>query len=214
MSNLEENPEKETNEVLAAEKLLSNALGGKSGFIDSGLPTLVFLLVWTFNGSELQSAIIAAAGVAIVLTILRLIHRKSLQQVFGGILGVAVSAYFANRTGEAKDFFMPSILKNLGYGLAILLSIIFRHPIVGYIVGGLKGDFSSWRKDPSLLKFYSLVTWWWVGLFAVRLLVQVPLYLTNQVQLLGTLNATVLGYPIFLAVVWVTYRALKARGIY
>jgi hypothetical protein len=175
---------------------------------------LVFLLVWTFNGSELQSAIIAAAGVAVVLTILRLIQRKTLQQVFGGILGVAVSAYFANRTGEAKDFFMPSILKNLGYGLAILLSIIFRHPIVGYIVGGLKGDFSSWRKDPSLLKFYSLITWWWVGLFAVRLLVQVPLYLTNQVQLLGTLNATVLGYPIFLAVVWVTYRALKARGIY
>ncbi len=214
MSNLENYSEKETNEVLAAEKLLSNALGGKTGFIDSGLPTIIFLSVWTFNGRILQTALMAAGGVALLLAILRIIQKKSLQQVFGGIVGVAVSAYFANRTGEAKDFFMPSILKNLGYGLVILLSIVFRHPIVGYIVGGLKGDLTGWRKDASLLKFYSLITWWWVGLFAVRLIFQVPLYLTNQVQLLGTLNATVLGFPIYLAVVWVTYRALKARGIY
>lgn len=214
MSNQEQNFEKESNDVLAAEKLLSNALGGKSGFIDSGLPTLIFLSIWTFNGRELQPALVAAGITGILLAVLRLYQKKSLQQVFGGLVGLAISAYFANRSGEAKDFFLPSILKNLGYGAVILLSIIFRHPIVGYIVGGLKGDLTGWRSDPSLLKFYSLITWWWVGLFAVRLIFQVPLFLTNQVQLLGTLNATVLGFPIYLAVVWVTYRALKARGIY
>lgn len=209
-----EKPENETNEVLAAEKLLSNALGGKTGFIDSGLPTLVFLMIWTFNGNVLQPALIAAATVGAVLAILRLIQRQSLQQVIGGLVGVAISAYFANKSGEAKDYFLPSILKNLGYGSVILLSIVFKHPIVGYIIGGLKGDLQGWRKDATLLKFYSLITWWWVGLFAVRLLVQVPLFLSNQVQLLGTLNATVLGFPLYLAVVWVTYRALKSRGIY
>ncbi|MEY2672984.1 MAG: hypothetical protein RL228_920 [Actinomycetota bacterium] len=214
MSNQDQNFEKESNDVFAAEKLLSNALGGKSGFVDSGLPTLVFLSIWTFNGRVLQSALIAAGAVGVLLAILRLLQKKSLQQVLGGLIGLAVSAYFANRSGEAKDFFLPSILKNLGYGSVILLSIILRHPIVGYIVGGLKGDLTGWRKDPDLLKFYSLITWWWVGLFAVRLLFQIPLFLTNQVQLLGTLNATVLGFPIYLAVVWVTYRALKNRGIY
>jgi hypothetical protein len=207
-------PENETNEVFAAEKLLSNALGGKTGFIDSGLPTLVFLMIWTFNGNVLQPALIAAAIVGAVLAILRLVQRKSLQQVIGGLVGVAISAYFANKSGEAKDYFLPSILKNLGYGSVILLSIVFKHPIVGYIIGGLKGDLQGWRKDAALLKFYSLITWWWVGLFAVRLLVQVPLFLSNQVQILGTLNATVLGFPLYLAVVWVTYRALKSRGIY
>ncbi len=207
-------PDNETNEVFAAEKLLSNALGGKTGFIDSGLPTLVFLMIWTFNGNVLQPALIAAAIVGAVLAILRLVQRKSLQQVIGGLVGVAISAYFANKSGEAKDYFLPSILKNLGYGSVILLSIVFKHPIVGYIIGGLKGDLQGWRKDAALLKFYSLITWWWVGLFAVRLLVQVPLFLSNQVQILGTLNATVLGFPLYLAVVWVTYRALKSRGIY
>lgn len=207
-------PDNETNEVFAAEKLLSNALGGKTGFIDSGLPTLVFLMIWTFNGNVLQPALIAAAIVGAVLATLRLVQRKSLQQVIGGLVGVAISAYFANKSGEAKDYFLPSILKNLGYGSVILLSIVFKHPIVGYIVGGLKGDLQGWRKDAALLKFYSLITWWWVGLFAVRLLVQVPLFLSNQVQILGTLNATVLGFPLYLAVVWVTYRALKSRGIY
>ena len=207
-------PDNETNEVFAAEKLLSNALGGKTGFIDSGLPTLVFLMIWTFNGNVLQPALIAAAIVGAVLALLRLVQRKSLQQVIGGLVGVAISAYFANKSGEAKDYFLPSILKNLGYGSVILLSIVFKHPIVGYIIGGLKGDLQGWRKDAALLKFYSLITWWWVGLFAVRLLVQVPLFLSNQVQILGTLNATVLGFPLYLAVVWVTYRALKSRGIY
>ncbi|MEN9693320.1 MAG: hypothetical protein RLZZ330_964 [Actinomycetota bacterium] len=211
MSQIENNDE---NQVVAAEKLLSNALGGKSGFIDSGLPTIVFLLIWTFNGNELQPALIAAGAIGIALTALRLIQGKSLQQVFGGIAGVAISAYFATRSGEAKDYFLPSILKNLGYGAGILISILIKHPILGYIIGGLKGDLQGWRKDKDLLKFYSLITWWWVGLFAVRLIVQVPLFLSNQVQLLGTLNATVLGFPIYLAVVWVTYRALKNRGIY
>jgi hypothetical protein len=210
----QEEPQNETNEVFAAEKLLSNALGGKTGFIDSGLPTLVFLMIWTFNGNVLQPALIAAAIIGAALAILRLVQRKSLQQVVGGLVGVAISAYFANKSGEAKDYFLPSILKNLGYGSVILLSIVFKHPIVGYIIGGLKGDLQGWRKDASLLKFYSLITWWWVGLFAVRLLVQVPLFLSNQVQLLGTLNATILGFPLYLAVVWVTYRALKSRGIY
>jgi hypothetical protein len=211
VSQIENNDE---NQVVAAEKLLSNALGGKSGFIDSGLPTIVFLLIWTFNGNELQPALIAAGAIGIALTALRLIQGKSLQQVFGGIAGVAISAYFATRSGEAKDYFLPSILKNLGYGAGILISILIKHPILGYIIGGLKGDLQGWRKDKDLLKFYSLITWWWVGLFAVRLIVQVPLFLSNQVQLLGTLNATVLGFPIYLAVVWVTYRALKNRGIY
>ncbi len=214
MSEPNQNIEKESNDVFAAEKLLSNALGGKSGFIDSGLPTLVFLSMWTFNGNKLQPALVAAGIVAVALAVLRLVQRKPLQQVLGGMVGVGVSAYFANRNGDAKDFFLPSIWKNLGYGTAILLSILFKHPIVGYIVGGLKGDLQGWRKDASLLKFYTLITWWWVGLFAVRLIVQVPLFMSNQVQLLGTLNATVLGFPIYLAVVWVTYRALKARGIY
>ena len=211
MSQLENNDE---NQVLAAEKLLSNALGGKSGFIDSGLPTIVFLLIWTFNGNQLKPALIAAGVIAALLTILRLIQGKSLQQVIGGIAGVAISAYFATRSGEAKDYFLPSIIKNLGYGAGILISILVKHPILGYIIGGLKGDLQGWRKDKELLKFYSLITWWWVGLFAVRLIVQVPLFLSNQVQLLGTLNATVLGFPIYLAVVWLTYRALKNRGIY
>ncbi len=214
MSSPNENLENESNDVLAAEKLLSNALGGKTGFIDSGLPTLIFLSVWTFNGNTLEPALIAAGVVGLLLAGLRLIQRKSLQQVVGGLVGVAISAYFASRSGDAKDYFLPSILKNLGYGSVILLSILFKHPIVGYIIGGLKGDLQGWRKDKSLLKFYSLITWWWVGLFAVRLLVQIPLFLSNQVQLLGTLNATVLGFPLYLAVVWVTYRALKARGIY
>ncbi|MEB4616175.1 DUF3159 domain-containing protein, partial [Leucobacter sp. M11] len=52
----------------------------------------------------------------------------------------------------------------------------------------------------------------WVGLFAARLAVQVPLYLANNADLLG-LARIVMGMPLFALVVlftWLTLRRFAA----
>lgn len=200
----------ESNDVVAAEQLLSNALGGWTGILDSGLPTAIFLLVFTVNGQVLQPALIAAVVTALVLAVIRVIRKKSLQQVISGLIGVAIAAWFSSRTGEAEDFFLPGILTNIAYGVGLLISVIVRHPLIGYLVGGLTGDLTSWRSNPADLRFYRLVTLWWVGMFGFRVAVQLPLYLAGAVELLGTAKL-VMGWPLYLAVAFVTYRAVTAR---
>jgi hypothetical protein len=197
-------------DLVATEKLLQQTLGGSRGLIDSALPTVAFLTTFTLTSQNLQSASIAAGAAAVGLVGLRLIQRKSLQQVFSGVIGVAIAIWFTRNTGKAEDFFLPGLLTNAAYAVGITLSIIFRNPFLGFVVGGLKGDLLGWRKNPRELKFYSLISWWWVGMFSVRLAVQLPLYFAAQLELLGTAKL-IMGWPLYLAVVWITYRAVKAR---
>lgn len=205
---LEEHP---AQDVAAAEQLLSNALGGWRGVIDSGLPTAVFLIAWTVADNVLKTAVTAAGIAAGILVVVRLLRRQSLQQVLSGLLGVGIAIWFTSRTGKAEDFFLPGILTNAAYATGIALSILFRHPAIGYVVGALKGDLTGWRKAPEKLRLYTLISWWWVGLFSLRLAVQLPLYLAGNLEWLGTAKLA-LGWPLYLAVVWVTYRAVTAAG--
>lgn len=205
-------PESAANELIATEQLLAKAIGGWRGMLDSGLPTAVFLGVFTAGGNDLRVSAIAAVSVALLIAVIRAVQRRSLQQVASGLLGVVVSAYFATRTGKAEDYFVPSLITNLAYGLAIAVSALARYPLLGFVIGGLQGDLLGWRQDPSKLRLYTRLSWLWVGVFALRLVVKTPLYLLGNVQLLGTVHL-IMSWPLYLAAVYVTYRAVRvSRG--
>lgn len=53
-----------------------NALGGAKGLIDSGLPAVIFLVVFNISG-ELRNAIWGALALSLALAIYRLADRKS-----------------------------------------------------------------------------------------------------------------------------------------
>jgi hypothetical protein len=46
-------------------------------------------------------------------------------------------------------------------------------------------------------------------MFAIRLVVQYPLYVSGNVNLLGTARL-VMGYPLFIATAWVTWLVIKS----
>jgi hypothetical protein len=211
MSDQPKNSDEEPNDVVASEKLLANALGGAKGLIDSSLPTIAFIVLFTIVKVELMSAVYVALGTAALLAVIRLLQKNSLQQVVSGLIGVAIAAWFVSRSGRAEDYFLPGLLTNLAYGIGILISILIRFPAVGFVVGALTGDVLGWRKDPAKIRLYSLVSWWWVGMFSLRLLVQVPLYLAGSLELLATARL-IMGWPLYLAVAFVTYRAIKAQA--
>lgn len=94
------------------DKVLS-ALGGKRGLIDSGLPALVFLIVFNLTGNNLNTAIYAAVLISIILTALRLIKRETIQHAFSGLIGVAICAFFSRRSGNAEDFYLPGLYLSL-----------------------------------------------------------------------------------------------------
>lgn len=187
---------------------LAKTIGGPRGIVESVLPYTIFSIVYGFS-EDLRASIIASAVPVVVLVIWRLVARESLQQVISGAVGIALGAYIAEKTGSAANFFLPSIFKNLGYGAFYAISNLVRWPLIGVIIGPMVGEFWHWRHDKPRYTAYWWATWVWVGLFAVRLLVQVPLYLADQVTLLGTLNGLVLGIPLFALTIYLSWLILR-----
>ena len=64
-----------------------------------------------------------------------------------------------------------------------------------------------WRHDPALRRAYAAASWIWVALFYSRLIVQTPMYLAGWVEVQGIVKI-VMGYPLFLAAAYFTYRVL------
>lgn len=189
---------------------LLEALGGPQGIADSSLPALAFVLVYTFNGNELSSAAWVAVGIGALITVFRLLRRESLQFALAGFAGVALAAFIASKTGKAEDFFLPGLLLNAAYALAYLISIAVRWPLIGVILGPIGGEGMAWRKDPEMVRLYSRASWIWVGVFSLRLAVQLPLYFAGALLALG-IAKTAMGLPIFLLAIWLTFLVLK-RG--
>ena len=184
-----------------------NAMGGKKGLLDSGLPALIFLVIFNVT-KDVQQAAYGALALSLILTIVRLARRETIQHAISGVIGVAICAWLSNRTGKAEDFYLPGLWTNAIYGVVYLVSIIVRWPIIGVIIGPLLEENLRWRKDPIRTKVYVKATWLWVGMFAVRLLVQYPLYVSGNVNVLGTARL-VMGYPLFIATAWATWIVIK-----
>jgi intracellular septation protein A len=191
--------------------LLASALGGWAGVIDAGLPFMVFTIVYLVTDRDLETTLYAAVGSAAVLALLRLVRRQSLQQVFSGLIGIAIAAFLAQRTGNADNFFLPGIITNAAYASACLISIAIHKPLLGYVIEAMRGRDMSWVKDPVSLRLFSTITWLWVLIFGVRVAIMFPLYLMGQTAALGTLKI-LLGYPLFAFGIFATFRLLaKAK---
>jgi len=205
---VEPQPDHETTADVRAESLLlERAIGGWRGIIDSGLPTMVFITAYIITGQELRPSVIAAVIAGLLIVAWRLIRRQPLQQVGAGLLGLAVSAIFTWKTGRAENFFLPGLLTNLAYGTAFLISILVRWPLLGIAMGYLASEGTAWRREPALRRTYAAASWLWVLLFFGRVIVQVPLYLAGWVTALGIVKI-VMGWPLFLAAAYFTYRVL------
>ena len=67
---------------------------------------------------------------------------------------------------------------------------------------------TAWRSDRALLRRYTLATWLWIGMFALRLAVQIPLYFSSSVGWLGTARL-VMGVPLWALVLWGTWLLVR-----
>lgn len=201
---MSEQPEDVRQEAL----LLERAIGGWRGIIDSGVPTAVFVVAYIATGQDLRSSLIAAIVAGGLIAVWRLVRREPLTQIGAGFVGLLFSAWFASRTQNASDVYLPGMLTNLGYGTAFLVSILVRWPLIGIAMGFLTGDGTAWRQDPDLRRVYAAASWIWVGLFYSRLLVQTPMYLAGWVEVQGVVKI-VMGYPLFLAAAYFTYLVLR-----
>jgi hypothetical protein len=183
---------------------LAELLGGRGGAVDASLPPVAFVAGWLLAGQSIAVGAGAAIACGVVIGAVRLSRGERPRAAVVSVALVVIAALVALYTGRAEDFFLIQLLSNAASALAWAASIVIRWPLLGVVVGVVVGQRTRWRRDPDLLRAYSVASWAWVGQYVVRVLVFGALWLSGQVLALGVARA-VLTWPlqaVCLAVSW------------
>jgi hypothetical protein len=186
------------------------SMGGWRGIVESVLPSVAFLVIYTVWQNLLASLVISV-GIAAVFTVVRLAMRQSAAAAIGGLVAAAGAAVLSLLTGRAQDNFLWGFTLDAVYGTALLISALVGWSIIGLAVGFLMNEGVAWRRSKRKRRAFFWLTLMWVALFYARLAVQLPLYFAGDVTALGS-TKLIMGLPLFAPLVAVTW--LAVRGLY
>lgn len=140
----------ESGPLLAFDRhLVLEQLGGWRGTIDASLPTIAFVVGNAVGG--LGAGVWAALGTALLVFLLRLVRRESVQQAVSGLLAVGVAVAIAAGSGQARDYFVFGILRNALIGAVLVLSVPLRRPLIGVLAEFLAPSHLGSLSSASLL---------------------------------------------------------------
>jgi hypothetical protein len=186
------------------EAALFEAFGGLRGMIETVLPGLLFVTIYTIN-KDLHLSAIAALGVSLLLVVVRLVRRDTVKHAFSGVFGVAFGVVFAMMTGNAKDFYLPGMLYTLGLALAYIITTLCGVPLIGLMLGPVFKENLSWRtRNPGRKKAYAKASWAWGLILLGKCAILFPLYWWADTTQLGWVLVA-LKIPPFLLAVWLTW---------
>lgn len=197
-------------------RALLGAMGGVRGLVESIVPGVGFLLVYTIGrAAGLPAPLLVPVSVAVpgalglLFVAARLIQRQPVTLAVAGLFGLLVSAILAIVTGRASNNFLLGFGIDLALALVMIVSIAARRPLIGLVVGMLAGDASGWRTDRAKRRVALVATILWAAFPLARLVVQVPLYLADLTTALGATKLA-MGVPLYAAVVWVTWLLVRS----
>ena len=179
---------------------LKSVLSGST--MDAILPPIVFVIVNGLFG--LEAAVVSALALAVILGVIRLIRKQSLGYALGGILGVGLAAGLALLTQEAASYFIPAIVSSGLLVLAAVVSNLIGKPLAAWVSHLTRGWPMAWFWRKDVKPAYREVTWFWALFFALRLGLQVFLYLQGEAGTLAWAN-TLLGWPVTIVVLVGSY---------
>nr|BFE62596.1 DUF3159 domain-containing protein [Dactylosporangium thailandense] len=181
---------------------MAQQLGGVRGLVESSIPITLFIVV-NFLGDHykwwsLQTSLIIAVGAALSLAVYRLTRRESVRHALNGVFGIALGAYIAWKSGDAKDVYLPGMLLTVGYVVGMLVSVLIRRPLVGWLWSvTLDGGTTRWYDNLRLRRAFMWLTVLWAVVYALKLGVQILIYRDTSADsddLLGIARLA-LGWP-------------------
>ncbi|MFI5805976.1 DUF3159 domain-containing protein [Streptomyces sp. NPDC051561] len=186
------------------EAALFEAFGGVRGMVETVLPGLLFVTLFTIT-KNLHTSAIAALGISLLLVVVRLVRKDTMKHAFSGVFGVAFGVVFAMITGNAKDFMLPGMLYTLGLSLAYLITAVAGVPLIGLMLGPVFKENLSWRtRNPGRKKAYTKASYAWGLILLTKCAILFPLYWWADTTKFGWV-AVALKIPPFLLAVYLTW---------
>ena len=109
----------------------SNSSVAGAGWSTPRCRPLAFIVANAVDG--LRTGIWAALVAALLVFVLRLVRRESVQQAVSGLFAVGIAVAIAAYSGQARNFFAFGIVRNAAIGVVLLGSIPLRRPLIGVI---------------------------------------------------------------------------------
>ncbi|MDP2814400.1 MAG: DUF3159 domain-containing protein [Erysipelotrichaceae bacterium] len=194
---------------------LTSVLSGKT--LDAIIPPLVFVIVNSVFG--LTTAIIVALILSATFGIYRLVRKQSGLYAIGGSLGILLAGGFALLAKNATNYFLPGIVTNAFVLILTIVTLVLDKPLAAYASHLTRGWTLDWFWRNDIKPAYREVTYMWSLFFLIRTIIQVTLFLSDNVNALVWAN-TIMGLPVTIAVLTLSYvyglwrlRNLKGPGI-
>ncbi len=187
------------------EAALFDAFGGVRGLVETTVPGLVFITMFTIN-KDIHAAALTALGLSAVLGVFRLIRKDTVKHAFSGVFGVAFGVLFAMMTGDAKAFYLPGMLYTLGLALAYIITAAAGVPLLGLVLGPVFKENLSWRKrNPGRKKAYTKASYAWGLILLGKSAILFPMYLSGADATRFGWVTVALKIPPFLLAVYLTW---------
>lgn len=204
---IEGNEPSGSNRFPGPDATLSDMLSDPRNIVDGVVPALIFVATNNFVG--VRNAAIAAGVWAVGVVSYRVAKKHKLRYAFGGMFGLGLALFFALRSGEASDYFLPGAVMGFGSGVLLLATVPFK-PIsiaVAQAVQKLPNEF--YRERRTLQAHRVVTTTWAVWAFLRN---GTKLYLVNEGAEWALAVVHTAAYGVTVALIGLTWAFLRRRA--
>lgn len=185
-------------------------MGGARHLVDGAAPILGYVIGFQVQG--ILTGIAAAVVAAMFVAILRLRHGDRARVVMASTALVLVFSGMAAATGEGRDFFLPPLILYTVLTVVFGATLFTATPLTLPICRKIRFEPADTTDPEARIRLHRKVTAAWMVFCVLHVLIMGPVYLADNVVLLGTL-ALILNKPMLIAAlagtwVWVRRAAL------
>lgn len=185
-------------------------VGGPVGLAAAAGPTVAFVAADAAAG--LGTGLVALGVTALAACGVRLARRESPRAAVAGLLVAAVCAGVAALAGEARAFFLPTMVVPAVFVVVYVVSLVARRPLMGVMVNRLSGGPRDWRAHPGLRRTYTISSLIGLTMAAANLVARVVFYLADEPAVLAGVQVVASSaFAVHFAVTLVVARRVAAR---
>lgn len=182
-----------TSEARAAARRALERVGGPVGLAAGVAPTIAFVAVDAAAG--LDAAFVALGATTVAAGAVRLARREPAGAAVAGLVVAGVCAGVAALAGEARAFFLPTMVLPVVFVLAYVVSLLAGRPLTGLMVNRLANGPRDWPQRPALRRVYVVSSLVGLAMAAANLVLRVVFYLADEPAVLAVIQ--VVATPAF-----------------